>query len=44
LQSFASQEPETGAKFRNAEFFKFDGDKIREVEVYFGAPTGTVGK
>src|ERR1700758_5037305 len=22
-------EPETGAKFRNTEFFKFDGDKIR---------------
>jgi hypothetical protein len=35
-------QPETGAKFRNTEFFKFDGDKIKEVEVYFGSPSGTV--
>ena len=26
----------TGAKRRNTEFFKIEGNKIREVEVYFG--------
>lgn len=26
--------------FRNAEFFRTDGDQIKEVEVYFGAPAG----
>ena len=25
-----------GKEFRNSEFFTFDGDKIRSVEVYFG--------
>jgi ketosteroid isomerase-like protein len=36
-------EPETGAKFRNTEFFKIEGNKIKEVQVYFGSPRGTVG-
>src|SRR3954463_7390888 len=26
-----------GTEFRNTEFFRFDGDKIRSIEVYFGA-------
>jgi ketosteroid isomerase-like protein len=26
-----------GKDFRNTEFFRFDGDKIRSVDVYFGA-------
>lgn len=25
-----------GSRFRNTEIFRFDGDRIREVEVYFG--------
>jgi hypothetical protein len=28
--------------FRNAEFFRTDGDQIKEVEVYFGAPAASV--
>ena len=35
-------EPATGAKFRNTEFFRIEGNKIREVEVYFGSPIGSV--
>src|SRR3954454_9055352 len=26
-----------GKRFRNSEFFRFDGDKIRSIDVYFGA-------
>ena len=26
-----------GKRFRNTEFFRFDGDKIRTIDVYFGA-------
>lgn len=26
-----------GKEFRNVEFFRFDGDRIREINVYFGA-------
>jgi ketosteroid isomerase-like protein len=26
-----------GKRFRNTEFFRFDGDKIRSIDVYFGA-------
>jgi ketosteroid isomerase-like protein len=26
-----------GKRFRNTEFFSFDGDKIRSIDVYFGA-------
>lgn len=42
-EAFVIYECESGnnKKFRNTEFFKFDGEKIREVEVYFGdAPVG----
>jgi ketosteroid isomerase-like protein len=35
-------EPATGAKFRNTEFFRIEGNKIREVEVYFGSSIGSV--
>jgi ketosteroid isomerase-like protein len=27
----------SGRNFRNTEFFSFDGDKIRRIDVYFGA-------
>jgi ketosteroid isomerase-like protein len=30
-------EPKIGAKFRNTEFFRIEGDKIAEVEVYYGS-------
>jgi ketosteroid isomerase-like protein len=34
-------EPFAGERFRNAEFFRIDGGKIEEVEVYFGSlPSG----
>ncbi len=26
-----------GKSFRNTEFFRFEGDKIRRIDVYFGA-------
>jgi ketosteroid isomerase-like protein len=26
-----------GKRFRNTEFFRFEGDKIRSIDVYFGA-------
>lgn len=26
-----------GSKFRNTEYFRIEGDKIREIEVFFGA-------
>ena len=26
-----------GKSFRNTEFFRFEGDKIRSIDVYFGA-------
>jgi len=36
------REPKAGAKFRNTEFFRIEGKKIKEVEVYFGSlPEGT---
>lgn len=28
---------ETGPKFRNMEYFRIEGDRIKEVEVYFGS-------
>ena len=31
--------PITGPGCKNIEFFRFDGDKIKEVEVYFGRET-----
>ena len=27
----------SGKRFRNAEFFVFDGDKVKRIDVYFGA-------
>jgi ketosteroid isomerase-like protein len=27
-----------GSKFRNTEFFRFEGNKLKEVDVYFGSP------
>jgi|SRR5215813_413112 len=27
-----------GSRFRNTEYFRIEGNKIREVEVYFGSP------
>jgi hypothetical protein len=27
-----------GARFRNTEYFRIEGNKIKEVEVYFGSP------
>jgi ketosteroid isomerase-like protein len=36
-------EPTAGPNFRNTEFFRTRGNKIREVEVYFGSAVGTVG-
>jgi ketosteroid isomerase-like protein len=30
-----------GARFRNTEYFRIEGSKIREVEVYFGSPVIT---
>jgi ketosteroid isomerase-like protein len=36
-------EPASGPRFRNTEFFRLRGNKIREVEVYFGSGLGTVG-
>jgi ketosteroid isomerase-like protein len=32
-------EPKTGAKFRNTEFFRVEGGKVKEVVVYFGRTT-----
>ena len=26
-----------GKRFRNTEFFRFDGERIRSIDVYFGA-------
>jgi ketosteroid isomerase-like protein len=26
-----------GKRFRNTEFFRFDGDKVKRIDVYFGA-------
>ena len=37
-------EPNVGPRFRNTEFFRMKGNKIREVEVYFGSHVGTVGR
>ena len=37
-------EPNVGPRFRNTEFFRMKGSKIREVEVYFGSHVGTVGR
>jgi ketosteroid isomerase-like protein len=28
----------SGKQFRNTEFFRFGGDKIKRIDVYFGAP------
>ena len=38
-EAFVSYEVVTkeGKRFRNTEFFRFDGDKIRSIDVYFGA-------
>ena len=34
-------EPKGGGKFRNTEFFRIEGNKIKEVEVYYGSlPVG----
>jgi hypothetical protein len=34
-----------GPKFRNTEYFRIEGDKIKEVEVYFGSiPEAVLGK
>jgi ketosteroid isomerase-like protein len=30
-------EPKSGAAFRNTEHFRFEGDKIKEIEVFFGS-------
>jgi ketosteroid isomerase-like protein len=30
-------QPKDGAKFRNTEFFRIEGNKIKEVEVYYGS-------
>ncbi|MDB5076044.1 MAG: nuclear transport factor 2 family protein [Chloroflexi bacterium] len=30
-------ELKTGVNFRNTEFFRFEGGRIREIEVYFGS-------
>jgi ketosteroid isomerase-like protein len=37
-------EPNAGPRFRNTEFFRMRGNKIREIEVYFGSHVGTVGR
>ena len=34
--------PTKGDSFRNTEFFKFKGNKICEVQVFFGSEVGTV--
>ena len=31
----------SGAKFRNVELFKFEGNKIKEIDVYFGREMAT---
>jgi ketosteroid isomerase-like protein len=36
-------EPIDGAPFRNVEYFVRQGNRIREVVVYFGSTVGTVG-
>jgi ketosteroid isomerase-like protein len=38
-EAFVTYEVATkdGKRFRNTEFFRFDGDKIRSIDVYFGA-------
>jgi ketosteroid isomerase-like protein len=36
------RESKVGATIRNTEFFRTRENKIREVEVYFGGPIGTV--
>ena len=36
-------EPTIGPTFRNTEFFRTAGGQVKEVEVYFGSPKGTVG-
>lgn len=38
-------EPIVGPKFRNTEFFRVEGNKIKEVEVYYGSlPKGFVAE
>jgi len=32
-------EPKAGARFRNTEYFRIEGNKIKEVDVYFGRNT-----
>jgi ketosteroid isomerase-like protein len=34
----------SGGAFRNTEFFTFDGEKMKSVEVYFGDPPAGVSK
>ena len=29
--------PKAGSDFRNTEFFVFEGDRVKRIEVYFGA-------
>ena len=29
--------PRAARRFRNTEFFVFDGDKVKRIDVYFGA-------
>jgi ketosteroid isomerase-like protein len=38
-EAFVTYEVETkdGKRFRNTEFFRFNGDRIRSITVYFGA-------
>jgi ketosteroid isomerase-like protein len=41
-EAFARYEAEltTGETFRNTEFFRIEGGKVKEVQVYYGAKTG----
>jgi ketosteroid isomerase-like protein len=38
-EAFVTYQVETkdGKRFRNSEFFRFNGDKIKSIDVYFGA-------
>lgn len=40
-EAFVRYEAEltAGEKFRNTEFFRIEGDKVKEVQVYYGAKT-----
>ena len=45
-EAFARSECETkaGKKFRNTEWFRFEGGKLMEVQVFFGAETQSADK